>query len=69
MIDQWLQWSVIPRLDAVVQVVAGMPLVDAMVVPKLQIEITKLALDCIWLTYNNFDVCYSYQHYCSAHCH
>ena len=49
MIDQWLQWSVIPWLDAVVQVAAGMPLVDVMVAPMLQMEIPKLALDCIWL--------------------
>ena len=32
--DQWSQWSMIPWLDAVVQVVAGMPLVDSMVVPE-----------------------------------
>ena len=45
MIDQWLQWSVIPWLDAVVQVAAGMPLVDAIAAPKLQMEISELALD------------------------
>ena len=56
MIDQWLQWSVIPWLDAVVQVAVGMLLVNSMVVPKLQMEISKIAVDCIWLTGNDFGV-------------
>ena len=59
MIDQWLQWSMIPWLDAVVQVVAGMPLVDSKVALKLQMEMSQLALDCIWLTGDNFGVCCS----------
>ena len=57
MTGQWLQWSVIPWLDAVVQVVAGMPLVDAIAAPKLQMEISELALDCIWLICDDFGVC------------